>query len=85
MKVLYLFLMRSWTPPAAAGLLCWKDCCWAAGEGGEGGGSAGTEEADVPNSSMNPGSSSLKRETAVGLKQPSACWTFTVCFRLVGK
>ena len=62
----YLFLMRSWTPPAEDGLL-WGDggvcCLCCVGGGGEGGGRAGTEGGEVPNSSVYPGLNSLRRET----------------------
>lgn len=61
--------MRSWTPPAEHGLLWWDDggvcCCGGAGDGderGEGGGRAGTEGRDVQNSSIYPGSNSLRRD-----------------------
>lgn len=64
--------MRSWTPPAEHGLLWWDGvgvcCCCGGGDseergGGEGGGRAGTEGREAPNSSMYPGSNSLRRET----------------------
>lgn len=66
--------MRSWTPPVEHDLL-WRDdggvcCCCGGGGGGdgggrgggEGGGRAGREGREAPNSSMYPGSNSLRRE-----------------------
>lgn len=67
--------MRNWTPPVEHGLLWWNDgglcsgCCCGVGGGdrearggGEGGGRAGTEGHQVPNSSMYPGSNSLRTD-----------------------